>query len=206
MAAATTWFIFWSGRPRTGRNCAGSATPRISARGRRSAAAYLAARGNLLLVADADGATPIEEEKALAAAIQAGADVAVGSRLLASSDRRRVRRRFRGLAGRLFSATARRLLRLSVRDTQCGFKMFRGEAGRHIFALVHEQRFLFDLEALVLANRLGLETVEVPISWHEIPGGHFHLVRELPSIALGLWQLRRRLLKTPLSRRERDRG
>jgi dolichyl-phosphate beta-glucosyltransferase len=117
-----------------------------------------------------------------------------------------VRRRFRGLTGRLFSATARRMLRLSVRDTQCGFKMFRGDAGREIFSLVRERRFLFDLEALVLADRLGLKTVEVPISWQEIPGGHFHLVRELPRIALGLWQLRRRLLGTPLSHRERGRG
>ncbi len=153
----------------------------------------LASCGALLLFADADGATPIEEEAALAAAIRAGADLAVGSRLLAGAGRRRARRWFRGLAGRLFSAVARRLLGVSVRDTQCGFKMFRGEAGRKLFALVHEPRYLFDLEMLVLAQRLGLKTVEVPISWNEVPGGHFHLVRELPRIARDLYKLRCRL-------------
>ena len=46
----------------------------------------LAAQGSLVLFADADGATPIEEEHRLRAAIVAGADVAVGSRLLPDSD------------------------------------------------------------------------------------------------------------------------
>jgi dolichyl-phosphate beta-glucosyltransferase len=42
----------------------------------------LAARGGLLLFADADGAAPIQEERRLRAAIEAGADMAVGSRLV----------------------------------------------------------------------------------------------------------------------------
>ena len=39
-----------------------------------------AARGDLRLMADADGATPIAEVKRLETVIQAGADLAVGSR------------------------------------------------------------------------------------------------------------------------------
>ena len=41
----------------------------------------LAGRGEWLLFADADGATPIDQEENLADAVQAGADVAIGSRL-----------------------------------------------------------------------------------------------------------------------------
>jgi dolichyl-phosphate beta-glucosyltransferase len=153
----------------------------------------LAARGDLVLFADADGATPIEEENRLAAAIGAGADVAIGSRLASDADRQCSRRWYRGLAGRLFAAVARRLLKLPVRDTQCGFKMFRGEAGRRIFARVHESGYLFDLEVLVLAERLGLRVAEVPIRWTEVPGGHFSPARELPRVLVRLWKLRRRL-------------
>src|SRR5439155_7458412 len=40
----------------------------------------LAAHGELILFADADGATPIEEETKLRLAIEQGADVAIGSR------------------------------------------------------------------------------------------------------------------------------
>ena len=124
-------------------------------------------------------------------AIEAGADVAVGSRIL-PGEVERVRHWHRGLSGRLFAATARRLLGIGVRDTQCGFKMFRAAAARRLFAEVHEKRYLFDLELLLLAKRFQLKVAEVPIRWHEVPGGHMHLVRELPHIVAGLWRLRRR--------------
>jgi dolichyl-phosphate beta-glucosyltransferase len=151
----------------------------------------LAAAGDLLLFADADGATPIDEHARLAVAIAAGADVAIGSRLLVGDGIRRARSRMRGVTGLLFSVVAKRLLRLPVRDTQCGFKMFRGEVGRRLFCLTSESRYLFDLELLAEAQRLGYRIVEVPINWHEVPGGHLHPLLELPRIMAGLWRLRR---------------
>ena len=66
----------------------------------------LAAGGRLLLFADADGATPIDQEMKLAEGIQAGADVAVGSRLVDSAEVTRRRTRIRGLVGRLFPGRA----------------------------------------------------------------------------------------------------
>lgn len=153
----------------------------------------LAARGRLVLFADADGATPIEEEQPLAEAIARGADVAIGSRLLEAPGVQRSRAWTRGLAGRLFAAAARRALGLPVRDTQCGFKMFRAEAATGLFSLARETRYLFDLEILALAVRLGYSIVEVPVRWQEVPGGHLHLARELPKVAGGLWRIRRRL-------------
>jgi len=152
----------------------------------------LAARGELLLFADADGAAPIEEHARLAAAIAQGADVAIGSRLAADPAIRRSRDWYRGLTGKLFARVARRLLRISVLDTQCGFKMFRAAAGRRLFEALTETRYLFDLELLVLAQRFGLRVVEVPIQWQEVPGGHLHPLRELPQIVAGLWRLWRR--------------
>ena len=157
----------------------------------------LAARGELLLFADADGATPIDQEAKLSEAIAAGADVAVGSRLVAASGTLGVvtRRRtwVRGLTGRLFARLARWLLGISIRDTQCGFKVFRGEAGRKLFSLSRETGYLFDLELLVLADRLRYRVAEVPVNWADVPGGHLRLTSELGRILLGLWRLRRRL-------------
>jgi len=154
----------------------------------------LAARGSRLLFADADGATPIDQEPKLSAAIEAGADLAVGSRLAAAADVTRRRVWMRGLAGRSFARFARWWLGISVRDTQCGFKMFRREAGRKLFSLGRESGYLFDLELLVMADRLGYRVAEVPVNWAEVPGGHLSLMRELPKTLWGLWRLRRRLV------------
>lgn len=153
----------------------------------------LAAGGRRLLFADADGATPIAEEARLSAAIAAGAQLAVGSRLVPATGVRRARVWSRALLGRLFAAVARSQFRLSVRDPQCGFKMFQREAGQRLFSLVREPGFLFDLELLFLAQRLGYVTVEVPINWQEVPGGHFRPTRSILQILTDVRRLRRRL-------------
>ncbi len=162
----------------------------------------LGAGGELLLFADADGAAPIEEESKLSDAIHAGADVAVGSRLVSGPNVTRRRTWRRALVGRMFAGFAGWWLRVPVRDTQCGFKMFRREAGRELFSLSRESGYLFDLELLVLADRLGYRVAEVPINWADVPGGHLRPARELGRILLGLWRLRRRL--GPLKHSPRD--
>ncbi len=150
----------------------------------------LMGRGDLLLFADSDGATPIAEEAKLRAAIEADADVAVGSRLLSSSDVTRDRTWFRGMVGRAFALAARSMLRVPVRDTQCGFKMFRRDAGRHLFSLVQENGYLFDLEMLMLAQRLGYQVAEVPVNWSEVAGGHLSVGQHWKMVITGLWRLR----------------
>lgn len=153
----------------------------------------LAARGEFLLFADADGATPIAEEAKLRRALERGADVAVGSRLVEETGAERSRVWRRRWCGRLFASLARLLLRLPLRDTQCGFKMFRREAGLRLFRGVRERGYLFDLEVLATADRLGYRIAEVPISWQDRPGSKIRLARDGWKMFRGLWKLRRRL-------------
>ncbi len=152
----------------------------------------LAARGEIRLFADADGATPIREETRLRAAIEAGADVAVASRRVQAPDVARQRARFRGLVGWAFTAFAHRLLPTGVRDTQCGFKMFRREAAERLFAMSQESGYVFDLELLVLARQLGYRVAEIPVNWTEMPGSKLNMAREWRKILAGMWRIRRR--------------
>jgi dolichyl-phosphate beta-glucosyltransferase len=149
----------------------------------------MAARGQLLLFADADGATPIDEANRLRAGIERGADIAVGSRLISDGDVRHRRSWWRGLIGRGFAEVTQILLKLPIRDTQCGFKMFRHDVGKLLFGLLKEDGFLFDLELLILADQRGYRMVEVPVNWCEKSGGHFHWSREFWRVARGLRRL-----------------
>ncbi len=153
----------------------------------------LAAHGVRLLYADADGATPISEERKLREAIEAGADLAVGSRLVRDSDVQRNRTWQRALIGRTFAAVAHMLLKTPVRDTQCGFKMLSSEPGKRLFELSEETGYLFDLELLVLAQRSGYRVAEVPINWSDQPGSRLKMHREGGKIIRDLWRIRRRL-------------
>jgi dolichyl-phosphate beta-glucosyltransferase len=155
----------------------------------------LAAKGGLLLFADADGATPIDQADRLAEAIAAGNDVAVGSRYVEDQSVCRRRTPLRGLAGRVFAWLARRTLGVPVRDPQCGFKMFTAAAAKDLFSSATENGYLFDLEILQLAKRRGLRIAEVAVEWRAMPGGHLHLAREIWRVPRDLYRLRRRLKK-----------
>ncbi len=150
----------------------------------------LEARGEFLLYTDADGATPIEAERDLRAAIEAGADSAIGSRLVRGGDVQRERHWGRSLAGRAFARLARGVVSVEAVDTQCGFKMFRRAAGLRLFRLCREAGYLLDVEVLALASRLGYRTAEVPVTWREIPGSKVQFFRDAWRMASRLRALR----------------
>jgi dolichyl-phosphate beta-glucosyltransferase len=160
-------------------------------------AGVLAAAGRRVLFADADGATPIAEERRLAAALDRGAAVAVGSRAVPGPGVRRERNPRRAAAGWVFRRAVRALVGVGVRDTQCGFKLFDGPAGRALFAAGAEAGYLFDVELLALAERSGLAVAEVAVNWSERPGSKVRFVRDSWRMFAGLWGLRRRLRRMP---------
>jgi dolichyl-phosphate beta-glucosyltransferase len=159
------------------------------------------ARGRLRLMADADGATPIGEVARLEAAIEAGADIAVGSRVLRDAAVARQVRLHRKLSGHVFSFLVRRLGVAGVVDTQCGFKLFRGPVAEALFPLVVTDGFGFDVELLMLAERRGYRVAEVPVSWADQPGSKVGVLRDGPRMLGEVLAARRRLARAAEARR-----
>ena len=73
------------------------------------------------------------------------------------------RHKLDSVTSRIGRLIARSLLRLGVRDTQAGLKMFPGWFARNVLATAHEARWLFDVEALVLAAEHNLSILEIPV-------------------------------------------
>ncbi len=151
----------------------------------------LEARGRFVLFADADGATPIEEERRLREQLQADGDIAVGSRRVAGAGVRHNRTPLRGLVGKSFAGLARWMLGLSVRDTQCGFKMFRHQVAAQLFPQLRETGYYFDLELLILADRCEYRVIELPINWADQPGSRMSFAREVGRMIAAFRRLRR---------------
>ncbi len=123
------------------------------------------ARGRQILFCDADLSTPIEEYFVLARALE-GADIAIGSRAKSNQGRERSQPLYRRAMGRTFSTIVKAVAVQGYGDTQCGFKLFRGEAAKRCFALRKIDGFAFDVEILHIAGKLGFAVAEVPVSWH----------------------------------------
>ena len=136
----------------------------------------LAGEGRRLIFADADGASPIEELSRLEAAIEDGADMAIGSRAKSSEETAIKTALHRKIIGRVFNGLVNLLAVPQIEDTQCGFKLFKRDACRYIFSNQRSKGFSFDVELLMIAQRSGLTISEVPINWINIPGSKVNLI------------------------------
>jgi glycosyltransferase involved in cell wall biosynthesis len=125
----------------------------------------LQAAGDIVMFTDADLSAPMEEADLLFAALNSGADVAIGSRWL-DKQRQAIRQPlYRRFFGRCFNWVTRKIMGLPFKDTQCGFKAFRREAAQTIFRLQTIERWGFDPEILFIARKLKYTIVEVPVTW-----------------------------------------
>lgn len=138
----------------------------------------LHAQGKVLLFTDADLSSPIQEADKLFAAIQGGADIAIGSRWLDTQLQSRRQPLHRQLFGRAFNLMLRLILGLRFKDTQCGFKAFTSSAAQKIFPLQNIERWGFDPEILYLAKRFHFRVDEIPVLWSHREGTQIHPLRD----------------------------
>ena len=134
----------------------------------------LHARGRIILFSDADLSSPIEESAKLFAALEAGADIAIGSRWLKAELQTQRQPLHRQLFGRIFNLLLRITLGLQFADTQCGFKAFKRAASQAIFPWQKIERWGFDPEILFLARKFGFKVAEVPVAWGHSGGARIN--------------------------------
>jgi len=137
----------------------------------------LASSGDPVLVSDTDLSTPLSEWVKLAERLPTH-PVAIGSRAL-QQDLVRKKQAFHRI---LLGKAGNRLIQLfavpGIRDTQCGFKLFRGDAARELFREARVERFAWDVEILYLARKHGLAIAEVPVLWFNSPESKVRVVRD----------------------------
>ena len=166
-------------------------------------AGMLAAKGGIVLFTDSDLSAPIEEAERLFAAIQEGAEIAIGSRWLERDRQTRNQPLYRQFFGRCFNAVTRTVMGLKFADTQCGFKAFTRAAAQTVFQLQTIERWGFDPEILFIALKRGCWIIEVPVSWAHDERSRLSYLRDgmkmLEEIAIIRWNAFRGRYDKPVS-------
>jgi dolichyl-phosphate beta-glucosyltransferase len=121
------------------------------------------AKGDVLGFVDGDGSIHPKELMRVAATINDGADLAVGSRDLRASVIVRPQPLSRRVSGSIYSLLARALLDTHVKDFQCGCKVFRRDVWNSL--TITCDGFAFDTELIAKANKERFVIIEVPITW-----------------------------------------
>ncbi len=137
----------------------------------------LASSGDPVLISDTDLSTPLSEWGKLADKLPTH-PVAIGSRALQQDLVRRKQAPHRVLLGKAGNGVIQLFAVPGIQDTQCGFKLFRGDAARMLFRQAKVDRFAWDVELLYLARKSGLAIAEVPVLWFNSPESKVRVVRD----------------------------
>ena len=147
------------------------------------------ARGRVIGFVDADYKTPIEEVEKVLPAFAEGYQVVIGSRRAAGCEIVRSQKLNRRVGSKVFAFGLRMVIGLwGIGDTQCGFKFFTREAARRIFSLQQIDGYMFDVEILRLARRLGFRLKEVGVRWQDDGDSRYNPVS-------GTWRNAKELLR-----------
>lgn len=155
------------------------------------------ARGRYIGFMDADYKTDIGGLDGALERLEAGWDGVIGDRSLEESQIAVPRRGYREAGSRLFKAVFLRLMGLQgLGDTQCGFKFFRAEVARRLFAEQRVDGFMFDVEILLIARRRGYRVCPLPVAWTFDADSRFNplsgTLRNLSELARIRWRHRGR--------------
>nr|POE66222.1 dolichyl-phosphate beta-glucosyltransferase [Quercus suber] len=157
------------------------------------------ARGTYVVFADADGASRFSDLGALVTGCEKTKDehgraVGVGSRAHMVGTEAVVKRSvlrnllMRGFHLLIWTLTTQRTS--TIRDTQCGFKLFSRPSLPYIIPYMHSEGWIFDVEMLMLAEAANIPMVEVPIGWKEVKGSKLNVIKDSLGMAIGLALLR----------------
>jgi len=180
----------------------------------------LNSNGKLCLMVDADGATNflpsllelLNEMKQMKEQQQEKQDrndenmIVFGSRAHLSKDSKAKRSPVRTVLMIAFHMVVKTLCSNSIQDTQCGFKLFTSDAAEVLFGNLHLNRWAFDTEIVIMAEKLGIPIREVGVEWKEVDGSKLavgklglliasiEMFRDMLCVrvmyTLGLWRLK----------------
>lgn len=126
----------------------------------------LEAKGQYRVFLDADGSTSINHLEKFLPEFKNGFDVVIGSRDIEGAFIQIHQPKHREIMGNMGNWLIRIVLGLwRYPDTQCGFKMLTGKAAEAVASRMVVDRFGFDFELIILAEKLGFKIKQMPVRW-----------------------------------------
>ena len=166
-------------------------------RGRALKQVWMESSADIVAYMDVDLSTDLVHVPQLVHAVEEGAHIAIGSRLMKGS---RVTRSFkREFISRSYSTLIRAMFWTPFRDAQCGFKAVSRSTVRALVPLVKDNGWFFDSELLIIAAAKGFRIKEIPVHWEDDPDSRVKIVSTAWEDIKGLLRLRFGGIPKPLS-------
>jgi dolichyl-phosphate beta-glucosyltransferase len=132
--------------------------------------------GALIGYADADNKVPIDEFDKFRPHLESGVEAVIGSRNKGATIEK-AQPLYRRIGSRGFHYFMQTFVGLpGVNDTQCGFKFFQRDVAKELFRRQTVDGYMFDVEILAIARRLGYRIAQIPIRWRDDADSRLNLV------------------------------
>ena len=147
-----------------------------SGKGRAIRDAVAQGAGNVIGYADADNKVPIEEFDKFRPVLAKGVEAVIGTRR-GGAKIEKAQPLYRRLGSMGFLYFMQTIVGLpGINDTQCGFKFFQRDAAKELFRRQQVDAYMFDVEILALARRLGYRIEQVPVRWRDDADSRLDLI------------------------------
>ena len=155
-------------------------------------------KGEYVMFADSGSCVPYEDTlRGLELLKSDSCDIAHGSRKMRGCHIEKMQSFYRRTCSRMFHWFVIRDMKIPAEftDTQCGFKMYKGDVARHLYGEAITDGFTFDIEIIMRAQHEGYRIKEFPIDWTCDRDSRLSPTRSSWHVLSELLKIRRTLLK-----------
>lgn len=96
----------------------------------------------------------------------------------------------RKIIGTIFVYLTRILFQINLSDTQCGFKLYKSTYARKIFKKILTDGYMHDIEICIIANKLNLKLIELPVKWTHMPDSKINFFVDTIKIIFNLLKIK----------------
>ncbi len=154
--------------------------------------------GEYVMFADSGCCVPYEDTlRGLELIKSGGCDIAHGSRKMRGCHIEKAQSLYRRICSKMFHWFVIHDMKIPAEftDTQCGFKIYRGDIARHLYGECITDGFTFDIEIIMRAQKEGYRIKEFPIDWTCDPDSRLSPTRSSWRVLSELLKIRRVMAK-----------
>lgn len=155
----------------------------------------LKARGKYIMFADAGLCVPFKFIDKGIKKLEEGYDLALGNREDRSTIIKKSQPFYRKLGSKVFGFMIRNILGVPrhIKDTQCGFKIYKHDVAKSLFSELKTKGMMFDLEHILRAKKNGYKIATFPVEWSNDPDTKFNPISGGIRILLEIYKIKLKL-------------
>ena len=97
---------------------------------------------------------------------------------------------FRNVLGNIMRLLVALILNIKIRDTQCGFKLYKKKIAKMIFPKIKNNGFDHDLEIVLQLKSKKIEIKELPVRWVHKDNGSLNILLDPIKMFIGIFKIR----------------